>query len=143
MSNANEKQPTRKDVEDQLTQANMNKRFEEFPKCLYHPDGRSIEVASRAEQDAQGEEFFESPQKAIDEKVRRDTRESEKFVAAVNAEAAAEQAAKDELFALVLGDPSGAAAKAYPQIDATGKSASQVLAELKAAVGGETKKPKK
>lgn len=144
MSNANETPITRKDVEDRLTQENMRKQFEEFPKHLYHPDGTTLVVNSRKEQDARGEEYFEDPQEALDEKDKRDRRDSDQFISQVNAEAAAEQSAKDELFALVLGDPSGPAAKAYPLIDAAGKSSSEVLAELKAAIEAAAKiKPKK
>lgn len=138
-----DKQQTKEQFIQQLTEENARKSFEEFPKVLYHPDGSTLTVQSRKEQDARGEEYFESPQEAIDEKEDRDQRASAKFVAAANAEAAAEQTAKDELFELVLADPTGAAAKAYPLIDVAGKSSSQILAELKEAIGATGKKPKK
>lgn len=79
---------TGKEFLERLTQENLRKPFEEFPKHLYHPDGTSIVVASRTEQDARGEQYFERPQEALDEKARRDKRDSEKFVAKVGAEAA-------------------------------------------------------
>jgi len=80
-------QETKEQFIQRLTEENARKPFEEFPKMLYHPDGSSLTVRSRKEQDAKGEEYFESPQEAIDEKAKRDKRDSEKFIAAANAEA--------------------------------------------------------
>lgn len=95
MSNGNEKTLTRKDIEDELTRQNLSKPFEEFPKYLYHPDGRTQVVRTRTEQDATGGDWFERPQEAIDEKTKRDKRASEKFVADVNAEAAEKTGASE------------------------------------------------
>lgn len=83
-----DKQQTKEQFIQQLTEENARKAFEEFPKVIYHPDGSTLTVQSRKEQDARGEEYFESPQEAIDEKDRRDKRDSDKFVAGANAEAA-------------------------------------------------------
>lgn len=88
---SNEQPLSRKDYEDKLTRENASKRFEEFPRHLYHPDGRSILVNSSAEQTAAGGDWLASPQEAIDEAARRDKRESDGFVAKVNAEAKAKK----------------------------------------------------
>jgi hypothetical protein len=60
-----------------------------FPKWLYHPDGRSQIVNDEAGQTALGGEWLASPQEAIDEKARRDKRDSDAFIAKSNAEAKA------------------------------------------------------
>jgi hypothetical protein len=94
MSNALLPNETQREFLERLTRENASKPFEEFPKHLYHPDGRSILVNSRAEQSAAGGDWLERPQEAIDEKNRRDKRDSEKFIADVNAEAAEKTGAR-------------------------------------------------
>jgi hypothetical protein len=108
---------TRQDIEDELTEANFRKPFEEYPKHIYHPDGTlsagtsmSVEtqtpegysrtnvirtrlVRNSSEQSACGGEWLERPQEAVDEQVKRDSRVSQEFVAKANAEAAAKQQA--------------------------------------------------
>lgn len=104
---------TRQDIEDELTEANARKPFEEFPKHIYHPDaslavGHSIDVqvvnkrgetrvvtirarvvTTKAEQAAAGSEWLEKPQEAVDVIVKRDEKSSDEFIAKVNAEAEA------------------------------------------------------
>lgn len=84
---ANEKRPdeTFKEYTERLTREYVH---QEFPKWLYHPDGRSVLVNSSREQSAYGE-WLESPQEAIDARESRDKADSDKFVNKVNAEAAA------------------------------------------------------
>lgn len=90
---ANELRPneTQREFLERLTQENARKPFEEFPKHLYHPDGRSILVKSAAEQTAAGGEWLERPQEALDEAARRDKRDSDAFIAKANAEAKAKR----------------------------------------------------
>lgn len=88
MSNAPRGDESHKEWLERLVRERV---YEEFPKSLYHPDGRSIVVNSRREQDASGGDWLESPQEAIDEKTKRDKRDSEKFIAAANAEAKAKK----------------------------------------------------
>lgn len=84
---SNEKPVSRAGIESQLTEENARKAFDEYPKWVYHPDGRSQLVNSELEQSGMGE-WLKSPQEAIDEKAKRDKRDSDKFIAKVAAEAA-------------------------------------------------------
>jgi hypothetical protein len=86
---SNEQPKTRDDVIKELNEDTARRGFVPFPKWLYHPDGRSQIVANEAEQTALGGEWLASPQEALDEKARRDERDSKKFVEKVGAEAAA------------------------------------------------------
>jgi hypothetical protein len=54
-----------------------------FPKWLYHPDGRSQIVAMRPDSPSSAASGSRSPQEAIDEKARRDKRDSDAFIAKV------------------------------------------------------------
>lgn len=72
-----------------LNEQTARKAYEPFPKWLYHPDGRSQLVNDEAGQSALGGEWLASPQEALDEKARRDKRDSDAFIAKSNAEAKA------------------------------------------------------
>lgn len=72
-----------------LNEQTARKAYEPFPKWLYHPDGRSQIVNGEIEQTALGGEWLASPQEALDEKARRDKRDSDAFITKSNAEAKA------------------------------------------------------
>jgi hypothetical protein len=84
-----EQPKTRDDVIRELNEETARRGFVPFPKWLYHPDGRSQIVDNEAGQTALGGEWLASPQEALDEKARRDERDSKKFVEKVGQEAAA------------------------------------------------------
>jgi hypothetical protein len=84
-----EKQKTKEDIIRELTEDSLRRGFVPFPKWLYHPDGRSQIVNDEAGQTALGGEWLASPQEALDEKARRDKRDSDAFIAKSNAEAKA------------------------------------------------------
>ena len=84
-----EKQKSKEDIIKDLTEENARRPFQPFPKWLYHPDGRSQLVAGELEETALGADWLPSPQAALDEKAKRDKRESDAFIAKSNAEAAA------------------------------------------------------
>lgn len=86
---ADEKQKTQTQIIQELTEESRNRGYVPFPKALYHPDGRTAAVASESEQSALGGEWFEKPQEALDEKAKRDKRDSDAFIAKANAEAKA------------------------------------------------------
>lgn len=89
MANELRANETQKDFLERLTSENARKPFEEFPKWLYHPDGRSELVNTAAEQTKLGGEWLEKPQEAIDVREGRDKRDSDAFIAKTNAEAKA------------------------------------------------------
>ena len=65
--------------------------FQEFPKWLYHTDGRSVLVNSEAEELGLGHDgdWHPSPGEAQAEKARRDEAATKATVLAANAEGAA------------------------------------------------------
>jgi hypothetical protein len=90
---SDEKETEAKVIERMNTESRQ-RGFVEYPKWLYHPDGRSALITNRTQQTELGGEWLESPTEAIAEKEKRDKRDSDKFIANVNAEAAATAAAK-------------------------------------------------
>jgi hypothetical protein len=55
-----------------LDALNAPKAFEEYPKMLYHPDGRQVTVASEAEEKALPSEWQQTPDDAAELKAARD-----------------------------------------------------------------------
>jgi hypothetical protein len=86
---ADDKQKTKEDIIRELTEDSARRGFVPFPKWLYHPDGRSQIVNDEQAQTALGGEWLASPQEAINEKAKRDKRDSDAFIAKANAEAEA------------------------------------------------------
>jgi hypothetical protein len=86
---ADDKQKTQTQIIQELTEESRLRGYVPFPKWLYHPDGRSQVVNTELEQTALGGEWLASPQEALDEKAKRDKRDSDAFIAKANAEAAA------------------------------------------------------
>lgn len=85
---SDEKETEAKVIERMNTESRQ-RGFVEYPKWLYHPDGRSALITNRTQQSELGGEWFESITEANAEKDRRDKRSSDAFVAKVNEEAAA------------------------------------------------------
>lgn len=75
---------------DKATEERVNKpvEFQEFPKMLYHPDGRQLTVNSDEEESKAGSDWHPTPQDAIDEKTRRDAADAKRAALAVGREAA-------------------------------------------------------
>lgn len=63
--------------------------FREFPKMLYHPDGRTAVVADDSEQSALGGEWAPNPEAALKTRAQRDAAEATKAARAIGVEAAA------------------------------------------------------
>ena len=70
---ANENPKTRDDVIAELTRESLARGFIEFPKMLYHPDGRQLTVTSGAEeQTALASDWCPNPTAAADVRAKRD-----------------------------------------------------------------------
>lgn len=80
---------TESKVIERMNNESRQRGFVEYPKWLYHPDGRAALITNRTQQSELGGEWLESPTEAIAEKDKRDKRDSDKFIAKVNEEAAA------------------------------------------------------
>lgn len=63
--------------------------FREFPKMLYHPDGRTAVVANDSEQSALGGEWAPNPEAAQKARAKRDEAEASRAARALGAEATA------------------------------------------------------
>jgi hypothetical protein len=90
---ADEKETEAK-VLERMNRESAARGFVEYPKWLYHADGRSALITSRSQQSELGGEWFESPTEAIDERAKRDKRDADAFISKVNEEAAATVKAK-------------------------------------------------
>lgn len=64
-------------------------RFVEFPKVLYHPDGRTATVETSRQESELGAEWFPSPTESLKERARRDAADAKRVALAVGKEAAA------------------------------------------------------
>jgi hypothetical protein len=68
------KQPSKDDIERELTEKNRSMPRQEYPKMKYHPEGHPSvpdgqpprTVASKEEEDKLGDEWQDTPQDAID-----------------------------------------------------------------------------
>jgi hypothetical protein len=74
---------------ERMNRESAARGFIEYPKWLYHADGRAALINSRSQQTELGGEWFESPTEAINERAKRDKRDADAFVSKVNEEAAA------------------------------------------------------
>lgn len=70
---ADEKLKTRESVIEELTRESQARGFIEFPKMLYHPDGRQLTVTSPAEeQTALAGDWVPNPTAAQEVRAKRD-----------------------------------------------------------------------
>lgn len=79
---------TKAQMIENLTKESLARGFIEFPKMLYHPDGRQLTVTSRTdEQNALNSDFCPTPQAALDVKTKRDEDDRQRQALAVAQEA--------------------------------------------------------
>ena len=81
-----------KETEDRV---NQPVPFMEFPKMLYHPDGRTLIVEDDSEQSAAGSEWAPNPEAAQKARAQRDTADASRSARRVGADAAARNAAPE------------------------------------------------
>lgn len=77
-----------KETEARIEQYSRDYRHQEYPKMLYHADGRRVTVQSEAEESKLGGEFT-TMAKAVAEKDGRDKRDAERIAVAQGAAAVA------------------------------------------------------
>jgi len=66
-----------------LDALNEPKPFQAYPKMLYHPDGRNIEVPNEEAEAALPSEWQQTPQDAIDLKAAREQIDRDRNAAAI------------------------------------------------------------
>jgi hypothetical protein len=92
---------TKTQVIEQITQESQARGFIEYPKMLYHPDGRQLTVTGKKEEEAalRGD-WCPTPQDALDVKEERDEADRQRLAEQIAADAKAKREREESVAAL-------------------------------------------